>query len=67
MSLPVSFRLLARAEYDEAVEWYDQARAGLGDDFEAEVQAVLDTASATPDRYPIADGDVREAPVSGFP
>jgi plasmid stabilization system protein ParE len=67
MRLPVSFRTLARAEYDAAVAWYDQARAGLGSDFEAEVQAVLDTASATPDRYPFAEGDVREAPVSGFP
>jgi hypothetical protein len=38
MRLPVSFRTLARAEYDAAVAWYDQARAGLGSDFEAEVQ-----------------------------
>jgi plasmid stabilization system protein ParE len=67
MSLPVSFRAPARSEYDAAVSWYEQARPGLGSDFEAEVQAVLDTASATPDRYPVADGDVREAPVRGFP
>ena len=67
MSLPVSFRAPARAEYDAAVSWYEQARPGLGSDCEAEVQAVLDTASATPDRYPVADGDVREAPVRGFP
>ncbi len=50
MRLPVSFRGLARSEYDAAVAWYEQARPGLGSDFEAEVQAVLDTASATPDR-----------------
>jgi plasmid stabilization system protein ParE len=49
------------------VAWYHDARAGLGDDFELEVQAVLDEASTHPNRYPIADGDVREAPVSGFP
>ena len=67
MSLLVSFRALAQAEYDAAIAWYDQARADLGNDFETEVQAVLDVASATPDRYPVADGDVREAPVSGFP
>ena len=67
MSLPVSFRAPAQAEYDTAVAWYDQARPGLGRDFEAEVEAVLVAAAAAPDRYPVADGDVREAPVSGFP
>ncbi len=67
MSLPVNFRRLAKGEYDAAIDWYDQARTGLGGDFEAEVQAVLDEASAAPDRYPFADGDVREAPVRGFP
>lgn len=67
MTLPVSFRAVAQAEYDEAVAWYDEALAGLGSDFESEVQAVLDEASATPDRYPLAEGDVREAPVRGFP
>ena len=67
MTLPISFRAVARAEYDAAIAWYDQARNGLGSEFEAEVQAVLDVASATPSRYAIADGDVREAAVSGFP
>ncbi len=67
MTLSVNFRALAKAEYEVAVVWYNEARNGLGGDFEAEVQAVLDEASAHPNRYPIADGDVREAPVSGFP
>ena len=57
----------AKAEYEAAVAWYDEARPGLGGDFEAEVQSVLDEASAHPKCYSIADGDVREAPVSGFP
>jgi toxin ParE1/3/4 len=33
----------------------------------AEVQQVLDTIAAQPDRYPVVSGDVREAPVSRFP
>lgn len=67
MSLPILFRALARAEYDTAITWYDQARPGLGTMFEEEVQAVLDTAAATPERYPIAELDVRETPLRGFP
>ena len=67
MSMVVSFRPLARTEYEAAIAWYEDARSGLGDNFETEVQAVLDEASASPLRYPVADGDVREAPVSGFP
>ncbi|HEX4588409.1 MAG TPA: type II toxin-antitoxin system RelE/ParE family toxin [Gemmataceae bacterium] len=67
MRLSVRFRTAAKAEYEAAVAWYDEARPGLGEDFETEVQSVLDEASTNPKRYPIADGDVREAPVSGFP
>ena len=33
----------------------------------AAVEATLAEAAATPDRFPVADGDVREAPVDGFP
>lgn len=67
MRLTVNFRALPQAEYAAAVTWYDEAREGLGSEFETEVQAVLDLVSETPDRYPYADDDVREAPISGFP
>jgi toxin ParE1/3/4 len=67
MSLSVRFRAIAQAEFEDAVVWYAQARTGQGDAFAAAVQAVLDEIARSPDRYPIADGDVREAPVSGYP
>jgi plasmid stabilization system protein ParE len=67
MSLPVVFRLTALTELDEAAAWYEGQRAGLGADFVAEVQQLLDTIASHPDRYPIAERDVREAPVSRFP
>ena len=54
MRLTVDFRALARAKYDTALAWYDQARPGLGDGFEAEVQAVLDEIGTRPERYPIS-------------
>jgi plasmid stabilization system protein ParE len=67
MSLPVAFRRLAQAEFDDAAEWYENQQPGLGGDFVAEVQVVLDTISNQPDRYPAAEDDIREAPVARFP
>ena len=67
MSLPLAFRAAARAEFQDAAAWYESQRVGLGGDFVDEVQKVLDTVAGQPDRYPIASGDVREAPVSRFP
>jgi len=33
MSLPIVFRVEAQAEFDEAFDWYEQQRAGLGVEF----------------------------------
>lgn len=66
MSLPLVFRPAAQAEFDAATSWYEGQQPGLGDDFVAEVQQVLDTLASHPERYPLADGDIREAPVSRF-
>ena len=67
MSLPVIFRRVAQTEFDDSAAWYDSQQPGLGADFVAEVQAVLDTISNQPDRYPVAHRDLREAPVARFP
>lgn len=67
MTLPLVFRSAARAEFDDAAAWYEARRTGLGADFVAEVQQVLDTIANQPDRYPVVYGDVREAPVRRFP
>ncbi|MFO0880423.1 MAG: type II toxin-antitoxin system RelE/ParE family toxin [Gemmataceae bacterium] len=67
MTLPVMFRRVAQSEFAEAAAWYEGHKVGLGDDFLAEVQQTLDIVANHPERYPVADGDVREAPVSRFP
>jgi plasmid stabilization system protein ParE len=67
MTQPLVFRPPAQAEFDDAAVWYQGQRTGLGTDFVAEVQKVLDTIAGQPDRYPVVFGDVREAPVSRFP
>jgi plasmid stabilization system protein ParE len=67
MSLPLVFRGAAQAEFDDGATWYAAQNLGLGADFVDEVQQVLDTITNQPDRYPVASGDVREAPVCKFP
>jgi plasmid stabilization system protein ParE len=67
VSLPFVFRPAAEAEYLGAVAWYEAQQPGLGSDFEAEVQAVIDTIANQPDRYPAVHRDTREAPVKRFP
>jgi plasmid stabilization system protein ParE len=67
MSLPISFVRAAGAEFDAAINWYNAKRTELGDELMIEVQQVLDDIAEQPERYPIVDDDVREAPVHRFP
>jgi toxin ParE1/3/4 len=67
MSLPLVFRPAAQTEFGEAALWYEMQQVGLGTDFVAEVQHVLDRLAKQPNRYPVAFGDVHEAPVQRFP
>jgi toxin ParE1/3/4 len=67
VSLPIVFRPVARHEFDEAADWYEQRRAGLGEAFTAAVRKVLDRIAEQPDCYPMVFEDIREALISGFP
>ncbi len=67
MSVPVVLRAIAQGEADEAARWYEGKQAGLGADFLAELQRVLDVIAGQPDRYPVALGTTREAPLARFP
>lgn len=67
MNLPVILRRQARREFDEAADWYEAHRVGLGAKLTDAVQQVFDAASANPRRYPRAFGEVREGVVHGFP
>lgn len=67
MSLPIRLRRAAQAEYDEAADWYESRRSGLGLRFVAAVRQVLAQVAAQPDRWPEVWPGVREAPVSRWP
>jgi plasmid stabilization system protein ParE len=65
--LPVVLRDEARAEFDEAFDWYDSQRAGLGAEFVAEVQKVFDRIAANPLIHRVVFADIRKGVVRRFP
>ena len=67
MTLPIVLRQEARAEFDEAFDWYEQQRVGPGVEFAERLQAVFDRISAMPELHAIVHRDVRKALVRRFP
>ena len=67
MSLPVALRDPASAEFDEAFDWYESRKAGLGVEFVAEIEAVFDRISVAPLAYRTVRADIRKAVVRRFP
>ena len=67
MSLPVVFRPPARKELDEAIDWYERKRVGLGAEFGNRVREVLARISATPELHGVVYKDIRCALVHRFP
>ncbi len=67
MSLPIVLRDEAQAEFDEAFDWYDAQRIGLGPEFVAEVQKVFDRIAANPLIHQTAFADIRKGVVRRFP
>jgi hypothetical protein len=67
VSLPLDFHPAVRGEVNDAHDWYEQRRAGLGGDFLNEVERVLAEIKANPARFAFADADIREGPLTRFP
>jgi hypothetical protein len=67
MSLPLSFHPAVRGEIDQAYKWYEARQTGLGDDFLAEVDALLGKIAANPALYGFVEGDIRTGQTRRFP
>ena len=67
MSLPILFRPLARLELDEAMDWYEKKKAGLGVELEEAVDQMLARIAETPGRFRPVRGEVRRALLRRFP
>jgi toxin ParE1/3/4 len=67
MSLPVILRPEARQEYDDALDYYESQRAGLGATFAHRVNDVLTRIGNAPRMHGIVRGNIRKAVVTKFP
>ena len=67
MSRRVIFRPIARLELDEAVEWYESRRPGLGLELKVAVDQMLARIAETPDRFRPVRGEIRRALLPRFP
>lgn len=67
MSLPLVFHREARDELHEAYRWYEERRAGLGEEFLAAVRDVLNRVQAHPEIYAQVYQDVRRGVTRRFP
>jgi plasmid stabilization system protein ParE len=63
MSLQLAFHPDVHADVDDAYRWYEQQRAGLGDDFLAAIEEVFRRIQNTPEAHQTVYQDVRR----GFP
>lgn len=61
MSRDIIFSSVARLEFDEAMLWYDEQQLGLGDEFEAEVNHVIEEILKNPERFIFASREARKA------
>ena len=67
MSLPLVFQAGVRDEISEAYDWYEEQGRGLGEDFLAAVQVVLDRIEKDPEIHAPIYQAVRHIRVKRFP
>jgi plasmid stabilization system protein ParE len=67
MTKPVRLLPEARVEFNEATDWYEQQRTGLGTKFVARVRETIGRIVADPERHPTLYLDVRKVLVPQFP
>lgn len=67
MKLQVVFRRVAKAELDEAIDWYETRELGLGKRFARAITSEVERISDAPDRFPHSHLDLRRIVVREFP
>ena len=56
---PPIFRPAAAADVEDAYRWYEDQRAGLGDEFLAAVSSVIESLVTYPERFPVVHRQTR--------
>jgi len=67
VSLRVHFRPEGEIDIEDASNWYEKQRKGLGYDFLGEVLTVCETFSENPNMYPAVHRHTRRAVMHRFP
>ena len=67
MSKQLIIRTDAHADMAEAALWYEEQGEGLGRDFLAKMDALLELISKNPELFPIVHREARMAPLKRFP
>ncbi len=67
MIWPLVIQRIVKRDIARAIRWYDRQRAGLGDQFELELDATLDRLQKGPPFAAPIDGDIRFAKLKRFP
>lgn len=64
---PLVFRRQARRELDGAGDWYEKERAGLGSDFFAAIEHLLNRIASNPEQFPVLFRGTHKAVAQRFP
>jgi plasmid stabilization system protein ParE len=67
MNYVLVFRPEVRDELDDAYNYYESQKIGLGDEFLDCVDDTLDRICQMPESYPVVDRDIRRSLVKRFP
>ena len=67
MALPVVYRRRVGRDLAEARAWYEERRAGLGEELLASIGVSFDVIESFPEIFAAVRGEVRRAVVSEFP
>lgn len=65
--MTLRFRAQAADDLRDARAWYEERRAGLGDEFMEAIARVLERVDRTPEQFPILHRTVQRALVRRFP
>jgi plasmid stabilization system protein ParE len=64
---PPIFRPAAAADVEDAYRWYEDHRAGLGDEFLAAVSTVIESLVTYPERFPVVYRQTHRVKFASFP
>ena len=67
MAWRIEFHPIAQVEFDEAIAWYEEQRAGLGSELFEEYRLLKTRITSNPAQFPIVAENIRKANRHRFP